>query len=146
VENLLKTLLNNYLEVSPGILGASIFDRDGLVIASESKGRSGDESVMGALSAVVDSYIERIKSEFGSQSSFCNITTIEGKKFSYCAQGPNAILTTVADPSATDTELRIYSEHIAAKIEQLIDGNEAVDLGIPEIIKVIENSQRESSH
>jgi len=137
MENLLKTLLNNYLNVSPGILGATIFDRDGLVIASESKGGSGDDSVMGALSAVIDSYIERIKTEFGAQSSFCNITTIEDKKFAYCAEGPNAILTTVADRSALDTELRIYSEHIASKLEQLIAGNDTIDLEIPEIIRAI---------
>jgi len=141
MENLLKTLLNNYLEVSPGILGASIFDRDGLTLASESKGRSGDDSVMGALSAVIDSYVERLKTEFGGQSNFCNITTVEGKKFAYCAQGPNAILTTVADPSATDTELRVYSEHVAFKIEQLIEENDAIELNIPEIIKAIANTK-----
>ena len=137
MEKLLQMLLSNYIAVANGILGATIVDRDGLTLASESKGRSGDDSVIGALSAVIDSYIERIKTEFGTANNFCNITSTGDKKFAYCSQGPNSILTTVADPSISDTELRVYSEHIAFKIEQLIEGNDAIELQIPEIIRAI---------
>jgi small GTP-binding protein len=65
------------------------------------------------------------------------MTTTGDKKFAYCSQGPQSILTTVADQSVSDIELKVYSEHIAAKIELILDGNEDVSPEIPEIIKAL---------
>jgi len=55
--------------------------------------------------------------------------------------GPNSILTTVADQSTTDIELKVYSEHIASKIELVLDGNEDVSPKIPEIIKALSKTR-----
>ncbi len=136
---LLRELLKNYFEQVEGILGVAICDRNGFIIASEFK--DGDEeesdSVLGAISAILDSYIDRIKSEFGSQGNFFNMTSTGEKKFAYCSQGPQSILTTVTDQSTSDIELKVYSEHIAGKIELILDGNEEVSTDIPEIIKAL---------
>jgi len=51
--------------------------------------------------------------------------------------GHHSILTTIADPSTSDVELKVYSEHIAGKIEMLLEGNENVSIKIPEIIRVL---------
>ncbi|MHA2182007.1 MAG: GTP-binding protein, partial [Promethearchaeota archaeon] len=136
---LLREILKNYFKELEGILGVAICDRDGFIIASESK--EGDEeesdSVLGAISAILDNYIERIKSEFGSQGNFFNMTSTGEKKFAFCAQGPQSILTTVTDQSTSDIELKVYSEHIAGKIELVLEGNEEVSTEIPEIIKAL---------
>ena len=136
---LLREILKNYFEEVEGILGVAICDRDGFIIASEFK--EGDEeesdSVLGAISAILDNYIERIKSEFGSQGSFFNMTSTGEKKFAFCSQGPQSILTTFTDNSTNDIELKVYSEHIAGKIELILDGNEKVSAEIPEIIKAL---------
>jgi len=136
---LLREILKNYFEEVEGILGVAICDRDGFIIASEFK--EGDEeesdSVLGAISAILDSYIDRIKSEFGSQGNFFNITTTGEKKFAFCSQGPQSILTTFTDQSTSDIELKVYSEHIAGKIELILDGNEDVSTEIPEIVKAL---------
>lgn len=136
---LLREILKNYFEEVEGILGVAICDRDGFIIASEFK--EGDEeesdSVLGAISAILDNYIERIKSEFGSQGNFFNMTSTGDKKFAFCSQGPQSILTTVTDQSTSDTELKVYSEHIAGKIELILDGNEDVSTEVPEIIKAL---------
>ncbi|MFX1259224.1 MAG: GTP-binding protein [Promethearchaeota archaeon] len=124
-----------------GILAVAICDRNGFIITSEGKEDSGNDSIIGVISAVLDSYIDRIKSEFGTESNFFNITTTGDKKFAYCSKGPNSILTTIADPSTLDIELKVYSEHIAGKIELLIAGNENVTLEIPEIIRTLSKTK-----
>lgn len=137
--DLLQSLLTNYMFDVDGAIAVAICDRDGFIIASESKEREGKESdsVMGAISAFLDIYIDRIKNEFKTQSNFFNITSMQDKKFAYCSMGPRSILTTIADPSTSDLELRIYSEYIAGKIELVLDGLDNVSTKIPEIIRVL---------
>jgi len=136
---LLREILKNYFEELEGILGVAICDRDGFIIASEFKEGDDEESdsVLGAISAILDNYIERIKSEFGSEGSFFNITSTGDKKFAFCSQGPQSILTTFTDQSTADIEIKVYSQHIASKIELILEGNEEVSTGIPEIIKAL---------
>ncbi|MBY8985797.1 MAG: GTP-binding protein [Candidatus Lokiarchaeota archaeon] len=124
-----------------GIISVIICDREGLIIISESRGDAGDESLLGAIAATVDSYIDRIKGEFSGETTFFNITTIGDKKFSYCSMGLKSILLTISDLTTSDTELRVYSEHIAGKIELVLEGNENVSLEIPGIVRVLAKSK-----
>ena len=143
MQNLFSTLLKNYLNEIDGAIAVSICDRDGLTIASHDKEEFNNESIIGVVSAVLDSYIDRIKKEFGdkTETNFMNITSTGDKKFVYCSRGPNSILTTVANLDASDIALRIYSEHVTSKIELLIAGNENVSLKIPEIIRTLANTK-----
>lgn len=141
LESRLKILLKNFMNEVDGAVAITVCDRDGLVITSESKQETEDEYVIGAIAASVDSYIERIRKEFKEQTSFFNITTISDKKFAYCSMGLKSILLTISDLSSSDTELRVYSEHIASKIEMLLEGNENVSLQIPEIIKILSKTK-----
>lgn len=136
---ILKAILKHYFDAVEGLLGVAICDREGFIIASEFK--EGDEeesdSMIGSISAILDSYIDRIKTEFGTEGNFFNITETGNKKFAFCSQGPQSILTTFANQSTSDTEIRVYSEHVASKIELVLDGNEDVSPQIPEIIKAL---------
>ena len=140
---LLKEIIINYFNEVEGILGVAICDRDGFIIASESKQENEEESdaIIGALSAILDTYIDRIKTEFGTTDSFFNITETGDKKFAFCSKGPQSILTTVSDQSVSDIELRVFGEHLAAKIEMVLDGNEDISPKIPEIIKALSKTR-----
>ncbi|MBD3342080.1 MAG: GTP-binding protein [Candidatus Lokiarchaeota archaeon] len=141
MQNLFKSLLSNYMKQVDGLIAVAVCDRDGLIIASESKEGEDRDSVIGVISAILDGYIERIKQEFGTEGNFINITITGDKKFAFCSQGPNSILTTVAEPSTEDMELRVYSEHIASKVELLIEGTDNVSLEIPEIIRTLSKTK-----
>ena len=135
----LTQILKNYFNEVEGIFGVAICDRDGFIIASEFKEGNEEESdsIIGAISSMLDNYIDRIKSEFGTKGSFFNMTTTGDKKFALCSEGPQSILTTVADQSTSDNALKVYSAHIAGKIELILEGNEEVSAEIPEIIKAL---------
>ena len=139
--DLLESLLENYMFDIDGAIAVAICDRDGFIIASNSKEKTGQESdsVMGAISAFLDIYIDRIKNEFQTQSNFFNITSMQDRKFAYCSMGSHSILTTIADPTTSDLELRIYSEYIAGKVELVLEGFDNVSTEIPEIIRVLSN-------
>ncbi len=137
----LKMLLKNYMNELDSIMAVIICDREGLIITSESTGEAGDEAVLGAIAASVDSYIDRIKKEFKEETTFFNITTLSDKKFSYCSMGLKSILLTISDLSSSDTELRVFSEHIAGKVEMILEGNEKVSLEIPEIVKTLSKTK-----
>ncbi len=124
-----------------GITEIIITDREGLVIFSESRGESGEELLLGAFAATIDSFIERIKGEFNEETSFFNTTTIGSKKFAYCSMGLKSIILTISDLTTSDTELRVYSEHIAGKVELLLEGNENVSLEIPALLRVLAKSK-----
>ncbi len=137
--DLLTGLLENYMLEIDGIVAVAICDREGLIIASKSREKEDKESdsVIGAISAFIDWYVDKIKNEYQTQSNFFNITSMEEKKLAYCSMGEHSILTTVADPTTSDNELKVYSEHIAGKVELILDGYENVSIEIPEIIRVL---------
>lgn len=139
--DLLKGLLDNYMFEVDGVIAVAICDRDGFIIASDSKEKkdTDSDSVIGAISAFLDIYIDRIKSEYQTQSNFFNVTSMQDKKFVYCSMGPHSILTTIADPTTSDIMLKVYSEHIAGKIELILQGMGNVSIDIPEIIRVLSN-------
>ncbi|MFX1344874.1 MAG: GTP-binding protein [Promethearchaeota archaeon] len=141
LEGQLKTLLNNYIRSLEGVLTVIISDKEGFVITSESREDALDESLLGAIAVMMDSYLERIRREFGNETAFFNITTIQEKKFAYGSMGPRALLLTVSDLSSNDTELRIYTEYIAGKVELLLEGNDNVSLEIPEIISLLSKTK-----
>lgn len=139
--DLLKGLLDNYMFEVDGVIAVAICDRDGFIIASDSKEKkdTDSDSVIGAISAFLDIYIDRIKSEYQTQSNFFNVTSMQDKKFVYCSMGSHSILTTIADPTTSDIMLKVYSEHIAGKIELILQGMGNVSIDIPEIIRVLSN-------
>lgn len=139
--SLLKKALTNFLVEIEGVQAVAVCDRDGLIIASEGREDAGSENVIGVISTILDGYIERIKSEFGTESTFFNITTTGDKKFAYCSMGPHSILTSIASQETSDVALRVFSEHVAGKIELILEENENISLEIPEIIRVLSKTR-----
>lgn len=141
LEARLRSLLSNFINSSEEIIGVVVSDREGFVIASHSKKDTGDESFLAAIAVRIDLFIEKIKKGFESENKFFNITTVQGKKFAYCSMGSNSILLTISNLYMPDTELRIYSEYVASKIELLLEGNTDVSMEIPEIVKILSKTK-----
>jgi len=143
MESLLGTLLENYMANVKSIIAAAIVDRNGLIITSKKRERADQDSdtVIGAVSAVLEGYIERLQDEFETESTFFNITSTGDKKFAFCSQGQSSILATIAEPNASDTALKVFSEHIAGKIKLIIEGAENVNLNIPPLIKTLSQTR-----
>jgi len=143
MERQLNALLKNFMNNLKGVKAVAIVDKDGLIISSETREEAQEDSdtVIGVLSAILDEYIERVKKEFGTESTFFNITVTGDKKLAFCSRGPNTILTTLATLETGDIELRVLSEHVAGKVELLIKGKENVSLEIPQIIKVLSQTR-----
>ncbi len=141
MENILKTLLKNYMDDVEGVVAISICDRDGLIMASITKeGLEEDtDTVIGAISASLENYIARVKNEFGTESSFFNITIAGDRKFAHCSKGTNNILTTVAELSASDIKIKVYSEHVAGKVDLMLNSgmNTNISLKIPSIVRAL---------
>ncbi|MFX1392285.1 MAG: GTP-binding protein [Promethearchaeota archaeon] len=131
----LQTLLSNYINNIKGVFIVAACDRDGLVISSV--GEEQDEVIIGGISSYMESYVDKLKDEFGVQNDFFNITITGDKKFIFCSQGPKSILTAITEISTPDGQLRLLSEHVAGKIELLLEGKEDISLKIPEAIKFL---------
>jgi small GTP-binding protein len=138
---LLNMLLNNYLDDLESIMEVTICDRDGFIIFSQSKKGVSKDDVLGAMATVIDDYIERMKNEFESEGNFFNITMIGDKKIAYCSMGPKSILTSIAESSTSDVRLKVFSEHVAAKVELILEGIENVEVEIPLVIKTMSKTK-----
>ncbi|TFF92952.1 MAG: GTP-binding protein [Promethearchaeota archaeon] len=143
MERQLNALLNNFMNNLKGVKAVAVVDKDGLIISSETREEAQEDSdtVIGVLSAILDEYIERVKKEFGTESTFFNITATGDKKLAFCSRGPNTILTALTTLETGDIELKVLSEHVAGKVELLIEGKENVSLKIPQIIKILSQTR-----
>ncbi len=143
MENLLNNLLENYMEIIDDILAVAIVDKNGLIITSKKRESSekGSDQVIGVISAVLEGYIDRLKKEFDTKSTFFNITETGDKKFTFCSKGQNTILATISELETSNTELRVLSEYVAGQIELLIEGKENFTIKIPHIIQVLSKTR-----
>ena len=143
MENLLNNLLENYMENVEGILAAAIVDKNGLIITSKKResAEKDSEQVIGVISAVLEGYIDRLKKEFDTKSTFFNITETGEKKFTFCSKGQHTILATITELETSNTKLRVLSEYVAGQIELLVEGKEKVTLEIPHIIQVLSKTR-----
>ncbi len=132
----LGALLKNLIDAIDGIKAAAIVDKEGLIIASALKDTSGNEDIIGSITAVFDSFISRVKTDFGSAEDFVNIMTVDQNKMVFIAAGQNGILTIIAEPDANDNALKAYGGHIAKKVKLSLDG-ETVDTTIPPIVALL---------
>ncbi|MFW9898549.1 MAG: GTP-binding protein [Candidatus Thorarchaeota archaeon] len=135
----LKTLLLNYMNNIEGVIVVAVCDIDGLVIISE--GEEQDDIVIGGISSYVEKYIDQLKDEFSVENNFFNVTTTSDKKFVFCSQGPNSILTAITEISTPDVQLRVLSEHVAGKIELILEGQEDISLEIPDAIQFLSKTK-----
>jgi small GTP-binding protein len=97
-----------------------IVDRDGLIMASQSR-KGVDEDLIGGLSALVEPILRRIATEFQSGSFGTGSFDTEKSRLIFCEAGPNAILVLVADAMASIDDMFPYAYICSEKVMRLID-------------------------
>ena len=130
-------LIENLMLTSTDIRATAIVDRDGLIIYSKLREKE-EEEIIGSVTAVFDSFIQRIRTDFGSADDFVNIITVDENKILFAAAGPDAILTLLAHEHASDIPLKVLGNHIAKKVHSILEGKE-VDPHIPQIVIAVAN-------
>ena len=128
-------LISNLLDSLEEIKAAAIVDRNGLIIFSKIKDVDKEDDEIGTVTAMFDSFIERIKKDFGAASNFVNITLVDENKFLFATAGSEAILTVIANKSISDNSLKVFGSHVANKIKLILEGEE-IDYNIPQIVHI----------
>ncbi|MHA1798117.1 MAG: GTP-binding protein [Candidatus Helarchaeota archaeon] len=124
----LNTLLKNYLNQDSSIKAASIIDPEGLVIASSILNED-DESIVAAVTSVLEMVADRIKNEFKAHGHFGMVVDHEAGKFIFTQAGENAVLATVTDVNAETDKVLPWSYFCANKIMQMLDLGD-LDIGL----------------
>jgi len=130
-------LISNLLNSLEEIQAAAIVDRNGLIIFSKIKGMDKEDDKIGTVTATFDSFIERIKKDFGAATNFVNVTLVDENKYFFATTGTEAILTVIADKSISDNSLKVFGSHVANKIKLILEGEELIKLDIPPIIPIL---------
>ncbi|MHA1718924.1 MAG: GTP-binding protein [Promethearchaeota archaeon] len=129
-------LISNLLNSLEEIKAAAVVDRDGLIIYSKIRDIDKDEDEIGTVTAMFDTFIGRIKKDFGTATNFLNITSVDENKFLFATAGPEAILTIIAEGSISDNSLKIFGSHVANKVKLILEG-EKIDYNIPPIVNIL---------
>ena len=132
----LDTLLKTYV-AKLNLDAAAVVDRQGLIISSVVSPKIKEDEQLGAITAVVDSLLGRIKTEFGGKQEFSNIMSVENRKFLFTSAGVEAILTSLATPETDDNTLLVFGKYIAEKVGKIIAGQANVPLTLPPILDIL---------
>jgi Ras-related protein Rab-1A len=116
---------------------AAVVDRQGLIISSVVSPKIKEEEQIGAITAVVDSLLGRIKTEFGGKQDFSNIMSVENHKFLFTSAGAEAIVTSLATAEADDNALLVFGKYVADKVGKILAGQSNVPLTLPAILDVL---------
>jgi small GTP-binding protein len=133
MQDQLQKLLENLMGQLNGVEMLSVMDSDGLPIVS--KIRSGQEDVVGALTASLDNYISRIKKDYKGDS-FENITIIGNKQFYFSSIPGIGILIIIANQNITDNQLKVYGQWAVNKLNCIFQKQD-VNLTVPKILSVL---------
>ena len=138
---LFEQLISEMMDEVPEIKASAIVDRDGLIIYSKLHSEQTEDEAIGAVTAVFDSFINRIKTDLGTAKEFVTILSVDDQKMLFVSAGENAILTVLAEKTVQDNRLKVYGEHIAKKIQLVLNGDE-IQSEIPPIIHILANLKR----
>ena len=133
----LNTLLANYIDNVTGLLAAVVTDRKNI---SNVITETGEVSAIELILTFLEKTFDRIYDEYGNEDHYLEIFVIGDKKYSTCSFG-NMIITTIAETFATDIELKVYSVHLADKIEMIHRGEKNVSIQIPGILRLFSKSK-----
>lgn len=133
----LTCLLSNFFKVSKqALLAAYIFDRDGLLIANQSRyerNSQEDSEIYGAIASVVDPTLKRITAEYPGSFGTGGFET-EDHHLIFTEAGPKAILLCVYEYRVIINYEMPYVFLIAEKVAKIIENpKEDVALSVPNL-------------
>jgi len=133
----LEALLNWYFNsIGDNLISAMIVDRDGLVLASQSREDKIDEEMVGGLSSLIEPILKRITEEFSSGNFGTGTFDTEEFRLIFCEAGPDSIFISILDSVAMIDPVFPYAYLTAEKIARIFDGREVSPV-IPNLYKKI---------
>ncbi|WP_371804351.1 GTP-binding protein [Candidatus Lokiarchaeum ossiferum] len=133
----LTCLLSNFFQVSKqALIAAYIFDRDGLLIANQSRFERNsreDSEIYGAIASVVDPTLKRITAEYPGSFGTGGFET-EDHHLIFTEAGPKAILLCVYEYRVIINYEMPYVFLVAEKIAKILeDPKDDVSLSVPNL-------------
>ena len=133
----LEALLNWYFNsIGEDLISAIIVDRDGLVLASQSREDKIDEEMVGGLSSLIEPILKRITEEFSSGNFGTGTFDTEEFRLIFCEAGADSIFISILDTVAMIDPVFPYAYLTAEKIARIFDGREVSPV-IPNLYKKI---------
>lgn len=121
----LNALLKWYAKLVADLESVVVVDREGLPMASHSRGSEGvDEEVIGGLSAVVEPILKRINTEFQAGAFGAGAFDTEKNRLVFVEAGKSAILVSICDAMANIDEVYPYAYLVAEKVSRILDGRQ----------------------
>ncbi len=133
----LEALLNWYFNsIGEDLISAIIVDRDGLVLASQSREDKIDEEMIGGLFSLIESILKRITEEFSSGNFGTGTFDTEEFRLIFCEAGEDSIFISILDTIAMIDPVFPYAYLTAEKIARIFDGREVSPV-IPNLYKKV---------
>jgi small GTP-binding protein len=136
---LLDNLLEEFLIKTKNLIAAFVVDLDGLIISSHKAKKEFNEEIIGAIMAIVDQTISRVK-RFAETSYGSGILDTNEFRLFYLELGDfiPAIFVMVSDPYTDIDKYVPYSYLVAEKVSQVLNENESK---IGELPRLLENGK-----
>ncbi len=131
----LSILLKEYTnKVGEGLIAAVVVDKDGLVIASETRGENINEEIIGGASSIITPVLKRLTDEFSSMDF--GTVTFDTEKFRliFSQVAEHAILVSILNPRTLIDRVLPYAYLTSEKIARIFGARE-VSPAIPDLYK-----------
>ena len=131
----IEILLNEYLKaVGEGLIAAVIVDKDGLVMASESRGININEEIVGGVSSLIEPVLKRLTKEFSSLDFGTGTFDTEKFRLIFSQVGELAILVSILGPRTMIDPVLPYVYLTSEKIARIFGAHEVSPI-IPNLYK-----------
>jgi len=134
---MLSKLFNNLLDINSQIISIYLFDRDGLIICSESKNieDKGKEEILGSITGKIDTILRHVRNEFKLGNWSTGTLETEDHRLFFLEAGPDAILLLVTEFDLSMNHLLPYAFLIAEKVARILrkDLYEGFSINIPKL-------------
>ncbi|MFW9781717.1 MAG: ubiquitin-like protein [Candidatus Heimdallarchaeota archaeon] len=131
----IEILLNEYLKaVGEGLIAAVIVDKEGLVMASESRGININEEIVGGVSSLIEPVLKRLTKEFSSLDFGTGTFDTEKFRLIFSQVGEIAILVSILGPRIMIDPVLPYAYLTSEKIARIFGAREVSPV-IPNLYK-----------
>lgn len=131
----IEILLNEYLKaVGEGLIAAVIVDKEGLVMASESRGININEEIVGGVSSLIEPVLKRLTKEFSSLDFGTGTFDTEKFRLIFSQVGEMAILVSILGPRTMIDSVLPYTYLTSEKIARIFGAREVSPV-IPNLYK-----------
>ena len=139
----LENLLSNFMNLVENVKAVLVTDLDGLILASQ-LGSDLDEDVLGALSAIVQPILDKIKQEFALKNFGTASFDTEEYRLLFLEVGQSLVVSIVLDNIASIDQTMPVAFLLAEKVARIVGGQENVQVDLPRMSLYIDNETEQN--